>query len=140
LLQSDDFKFDGYQVVPVSQIKKIRYGKSEKYFDKIMRWENEMEKTAISYPVDLNNWAALFKSIQSKKINVIVECEASNIESFTIGPIEKVGSKYIYILYFDAEGYFDDSATSIDYDSITKVTFESRYVNIFSKYTRKRKA
>ena len=140
LHETDDFRIDGYAVIRMDQIKKVRFNKSDKYFNKIMQWENLSKTVGIKYHIDLNSWQSVFKSLQSHQLSVIAECEAEDIDSFTIGPITKVGKKYIYINYFDAEGYLDDEPTSIDYPSITKVAFDSEYLNIFSKYTRQRKA
>lgn len=140
LHESDDFKVEGYTVIPIDQIKKIRFNKSDKYFDEMMKWEKEIEKVGINYAVDLKNWKTLFASLQQKAMSVVVECEAPDIKTFTIGPIEKIGKKYVHITYFDAEGYFDDSTTSIDYPSITRVAFDTQYLNVFSKYTRHREA
>jgi hypothetical protein len=140
LHESDDFKIDGYAVIPIAQIKKIRFNKSDKYFNKMMKWEKESEKIGINYAVDIKNWRTLFNSLQKKAVNIIVECEAANVNGFTIGPIEKIGKKHVYLKYFDAEGYFDDFDSSIDYPSITRVAFDTQYLNVFSKYTRHREA
>lgn len=137
--ESDDFKVDGFAVFPINQIKKIRYNKSDKYFDQMMVWEKESEKVGMKYHVDLTNWTSVFKSLQTNEKYVIAECEAAEIESFTIGPIVKAGRKYVHILYFDAEGYFQNEPSSIDYKSITRVAFDTQYLNIFSKYTRHKK-
>jgi hypothetical protein len=140
LHESDDFKIEGYSVIPIDQIKKIRFNKSDKYFDKMMRWEKEVEKVGVTYVVDLKNWKTLFSSLQQKAMSVIVECEASDINAFTIGPIEKVGKKYVHINNFDAEGYFDNHSSSIDFPSISRVAFDTQYINVFSKYTMHREA
>ena len=139
LQETDDFKVDGYAIIRIDQIKKVRFNKSDKYFDKIMQWENLNKTVGIKHHIDLNNWQSAFKSLQNHGLSVIAECEAEHIDSFTIGPITKAGRKNIYITNFDIEGFFDDSPTSIDYESITRVAFDSEYLNIFRKYTRQRK-
>jgi hypothetical protein len=80
-----------------------------------------------------------FTSIKATGLNVIVECEAPSINTFTIGPIKKVLKNAVQILYFDAAGFSDSKPTSIKYNDITKVMFDDRYSNIFSKYIRYRK-
>lgn len=136
---TDDFMLDGYNVLPIKQIEKLRYNKWDKYYDKILQWEGEKDKVGIDYAIDLKNWKTVFKSIKETNFNVIVECEDPAINSFTIGSIEKIGKKKVAIMYFDPAGYFDDKATSIDYLSISKVQFNDRYTDVFSKYTRHRK-
>ena len=101
---SDDFKIDGYEIFPVTQITKIRFNKSDVYFDKIMKWEKEFYKIGITYQVDLTSWKTAFQSIKKQSLNVIVECEQREVDSFNIDPIEKIGSKQVKIRFFDAEG------------------------------------
>jgi hypothetical protein len=139
LHETDDFKVDGYAIIRMDQIKKVRFNKSDKYFDKMMIWEHLIEKVGIKYQIDLTNWQLAFKSLQNLGLSIIAECEAEDMDTFTIGPITKVGKKYIHITCFDVEGFFDDTPTSIDYESITRIAFDSDYLNVFSKYTRHRK-
>jgi len=138
LQETDDFRVLGFQIFPIEQIKKVRFNKWDKYYDKILQWEGEKDKIGIEYLIDLKNWKTIFESIKNTTLNVIVECESSDIDSFTIGPIEGIGKKEVVIANFDPEGYFDDEPSSIDYTSITKVQFNEHYVNILSKYTRRR--
>lgn len=91
------------------------------------------------HKINLTNWQTIFKSIKSIDLNVIVECENPNIDTFTIGAIVKTTKKLVHILYFNADGFIDETPTSVDYDSITKVMFDDRYINVFSKYIRHKK-
>jgi hypothetical protein len=139
LQETDDFIIDGYAVFPLSTITRITFNRNDKYFDKIMRLEGKIKEVGIGYIVNLNSWPSVFKSLQQKKFNVIVKCEDPAIDSFDIGPIIKTGNKYVYIQYFDATGLLDNEPTTIDFDSITYLTFDNHYINIFSKYLRHRK-
>jgi len=141
ILQEDyDFQLIGYNVLPVDQIKNIRFNKNDKYYHKIMIWEGEVEKAGISYKIDLESWQTVFKSIKNHQLNVIVECENPAIGSFTIGPILKANKKLVYIQNFDPGGFLDEKHTTIDFESITKVQFDDRYANIFGKYLRHKKS
>jgi hypothetical protein len=139
LQETDDFRLLGYDVFPVNQIKTIRFNKWDKYYNKIMIWEGEIENVGIKYAIDLTNWPTIFKSIKGHLLNIIVECENPEIASFTIGPIIKITKKQVYIQDFDPAGFLEEKPTSIDFQSISKVQFDDRYVNVFSKYLRNRK-
>jgi hypothetical protein len=139
LQETDDFKVLGYNVLPVKQLKKIRFNKWDKYYNKIMIWEGEAEKVGINYNIDLTDWQTIFESIKSNNLNVIVQCEDPKIGGFTIGPIINTTKKVVYIQNFDPGGFLDEEPTSIDFESITKVQFDDRYINVFSKYLRNRK-
>ena len=104
-----------------------------------MAFENEKDKIGLKTKVDLTSWKTIFKTFQKKKMNIIIECEDPDIGSFTIGMVKRVTDKSVFILYFDAAGFFDDKPIRIDYSEISKIMFDDRYIDIFSKYTRERK-
>jgi hypothetical protein len=140
LQETDDFKVLGYLILPIDQIEKIRFNKWDKYYNNIMIWEGEIENVTVKYKIDLTTWQSIFKSITSHKLNVIVECESPDIDSFTIGPLIKTTKKRVHIQDFDPCGFLNEIPTSIDFDCITIVKFDDRYINIFSKYLRNRKS
>jgi hypothetical protein len=85
--ETDDFLVIGYIILSINQIKDIRSAKNEQYYTKIMIWEGEADKVGISYKINLSSWPSIFKSIKATGLNVIVECENPEIDTFTIGPI-----------------------------------------------------
>jgi len=137
--ETDDFKALGYSIFPIGHVTKLRHNRADKYYDKIMHWENEIDNIKINYKVVIDSWISIYNSLKDKKLNVIIECEDHKISSFTIGPIAKVGKKKIYINNFDAAGVLDEEPTAIIYTSISKVMFDDRYINVFSKYLRQKK-
>lgn len=139
LQETDDFRAMGYVIIPLAQIKKLRYNNTDKYYDKIMHWEKEIEHIKLNHTISLENWQAVFNSLKAININVIIECESSDINTFNIGPIVTTEEQSVHINYFDSKGFLDTEVTIIDYPSITKVLFDDRYINVFSKYTRYRK-
>jgi len=140
LHEAGDFTLHGYSVIPVRQVKKIRHNKFEKCFKQIMIAEGEAAKVGISYQIDLSNWQSALKSIQATNLNVIVEVEDPTKEIFSIGPIIKITAKKVHIEFFNGEGFIYDIPDKIAFDDITKVKFDDRYINVFSKYLRKKKA
>lgn len=140
LQETDDFKILGFDILPIHQIEKIRFNKWDKYYNKIMIREGEANQVGIKYKIDLTCWSAIFKSIAGRQLNVIVECESPDIAGFTIGPIVKTTKKRVWIKNFDPAGVLDEKPTSIDFESITKVKFDDRYINVFSKYLRPKRS
>lgn len=135
-----DFQLHGYCVFPISAVEHIRYNNFDRYFHKIVQWENLFEEAVNSPLIDLSNWYSVFRSIKKLTEFVIIENENPADETFDIGRIEKITQKAISIRYFDAKGLYDDELTTIPYDNnITIVQFDSPYINTFSKYLRERK-
>lgn len=139
LQESDDFKLLGFNILPVKHIKKIRYNKNDRYYDKIMSWENQKKGLGVKTKINLKSWKQIFESFSKNSSSVIVECEHPDIDSFTIGEVVKVTNKSVQILNFDAAGYLDSKPTKICFKDISKVMFDDRYIKVFSKYLRKRK-
>ncbi len=140
LQEAGDFTILGYLILPVKQIKKIRHNKYDKCFKQIMVAEGEAAKVGIDYKIDLNSWQSVFKSIQTINLNVIVEIEDPANKIFSIGSILKITGKKVHIEYFDAKGFISNHPDKINLDEITLVKFDDRYVNVFSKYLRKKKS
>lgn len=137
--ECDDFRLLGFNILPIKDFKQIRYNNNDKYYDKIMLLENEKKNIGIKTKVDITDWKSIFQSLRKKKKNVVVECENPKIDSFTIGPIKRITDKSVFIQYFNATGFLDEKPTKIEYKNISKIMFDDRYVDIFSKYTRERK-
>ncbi|MBW4888391.1 hypothetical protein KXQ82_01630 [Mucilaginibacter sp. HMF5004] len=139
LQETDDFIFDGYSVLPIKDIDHLRYNKWDKYYHKIMGLENQLELVGINYTVALKNWKSVFKSLQKNGSNIIIECEGTEYNSFSIGHIIKVSKSDVTFHNYDPTGLFDKNLRVIEYEMITKVQFGDRYNNVFGKYTRYRK-
>ena len=138
--EADEFRTLGYVVFPVSTITHIRFNNNDKYYDKIMRLEKQVDNVFNKHKIDLTDWKSIFKTIKKVGFNVIVENENPEDESFDIGPIIKITKTAVYIQYFNAKGYLNTEPTKITFDKITIAKFDDQYVNVFSKYLRKRKA
>lgn len=138
--ETDDFELSGYVILLVGDIKKIRFNKYDKYYQKIMLLEGKLENVGIDYKIDLSTLKTAFESIQMQQLNVIVECEHPDVESFTIGPIKKISKTKVSIQNFDPAGFLDKELTTIDFKKITRINFDDRYANVFGKYLRHRKS
>jgi hypothetical protein len=137
--ETDDFKLLGFNIFPIKQIIKVRYNNHDRYYDKIMDWEKEKDFIGLKTKIDLTSWQSIFKTFQQYGMNIIVECENSEIGTFTIGSVQRVTKDAVYILYFDASGFIDAKPTRVDFKNISKIMYDNRYIDIFSKYLRKRK-
>lgn len=138
--EADDFRVLGYLVFPISTITQIRFNNNDKYYDKIMQWEKQVDNVSKKNKIDLTDWISIFKTIKKAGFNVIVENENPEDESFDIGPIIKTTKTAVYIQYFNAQGYLDSELTKITFDKITIAKFDDYYINVFSKYLRQRKS
>ncbi len=137
--ESDDFRVLGFNILPITQLKKIRYNKFDEYYDRIMSREDKKSLIGLKTKLDLKEWKTIFKTLQKNDKFVIIECEDPKISSFTIGEIKRITNKSVSVLYFDAAGILDIKPTKVKYENISKVIYDDRYINVFKKYIRKQK-
>ncbi len=89
----NNFRFDGYIIMPIYAIKKARISEYEVANLHILKEEGISKDLGIKYPIDLNSWQSIFESIKAHKQFAIVESEQAQVDSFLIGKLEKIGKK-----------------------------------------------
>lgn len=139
LQECGDFELQGFSILPIKDFTKIRFNNNDKYYDKIMSLENQKKNIGIKTKLDITDWKTALKSLRKNKKNIAIECESPEIATFTIGPIKRINNKSVSIHNFDASGFFDEKPTKIKLKNITKILFDDRYIDVFSKYLRERR-
>ena len=86
--------------------------------------------------MDISTWKSISRALKISRITIMIDCEKSKDEFFGIGEVKNVNKDSVEIRYFDAQGILDETNTRFPYDIITKLSFDSQYANVFSKYTR----
>jgi hypothetical protein len=127
-----DFQLDGYFILPITIIKKVRFDDSDETFDYIMHQEGEFEKIEYKYKIDLTNWTTIFNSLKTHNLTTIIEDEVNG--GFLIGEIKEIKPKSVMIHYFNTSGLLDKTWTKQRFKEITKVQFDNHYINVFKKY------
>ncbi len=124
----DDFIPNGFTIRRLRDIYEIRDRNG--MYQKIAEREG---LTGFDAPeVDISDWRSVFTSLHGLGKHIIVEREYEP-EFFRIGVIERVEEDHIILRHYDADGVWLEPA-KIEYREITSVTFEDRYVNVFSRY------
>ena len=126
----DVFMFDGYTIVRLEDIEEIHIRpkyremlKGEKVFDNIE-----------TPNVNIDSWKDIFNFLYALNENIILECDDLSENNFFVGRIEKVMDYGVTFRAFDTNGDWDNDASVLSYAHRTSVTFQSRYINVFSKY------
>ena len=137
LLQNcGEFTLDGYSVIQISDMTSLRSNKYERFFEKMLKSEGTFDEVGIAHSLNLDSWQSLLQGLKKLNKNVIIECEVGDEEEdeLFIGKLTRVNRKSVSLLYFSALGKWDDEPTIIPFDEITKVRFDEKYINVFSKY------
>jgi len=132
-INEDDFIFDGFRISRFRDVKEVHI-KNDKC-DEIIQSEGLLNKVYIP-EINLANWQTVFEGLKDIGMNIIVEYETAEGEddNFTIGKIERIYKGCLYMFYFDADGIWNTEPYRIPYNEVTSVTFDSRYINVFTKY------
>jgi hypothetical protein len=131
-----DFHLNGYCLIRRMDIECVRRGRYERIMEAILRREGVRAAKELESPMRLDATADMFADLLGLDECLIIEGELEESEFFYIGKLVRVGRKSMSIHHFDASGRWDPIPSLVNYENITRVTWGSEYIRIFSKYTR----
>ena len=129
----EDFILNGYSIRRFKDVVKAEY-QDGKILSMIQ--EEKISERILEPNIDMSDWQTIFTSLKEQNKNIIVENEKVQEDdySFVIGRIIKVTKTKVVMQHFDADGIWEEKLYEIPYSKITSVSFDTRYVNVFSKY------
>ena len=136
LLTTDDFRQDGFVIMPISVIKRVRHSKYEKTYQKIMKEEKRLNGIKKPKWLKLKSYKSIFKSLAKNYNNVIIESRYPRYDEFRIGKIKKIKNKKLLMRDFDAKGKWGKGNIHIPFKSITDIKFKDEYSTVFRKYVK----
>jgi hypothetical protein len=137
LHQFHDFYPEGYTALRVADIKRVRSGEHERFWEAMLRCEGLMEGVGIPYEVPLDDFRSLLTALHGRGQHVIIECEdrrTADYDDFFIGRIVCLDDEVVSIQCFDTLGKWDKEPCIIAYGDITKIQFDTPYINTMTKY------
>ena len=137
LQQFHDFYPEGFTALRVADVKRVRSGEHERFWERMFRGEGLMGLVGISYSVPLDDFRSLLAALYALGQNVIVECEdrkTADHDDFLIGRVVALDHETVSLLNFDPQGVWDDEPSVIAYGDITKIQFDTPYINTMSRY------
>jgi hypothetical protein len=137
LHQFHDFYPEGYTALRAADVKRVRSGEHERFWEEMFRGEGLMDQVGISYEVPLDDFRSLLATLHGRGQHVIIECEdrrTEEYEEFYIGRIFALAGETVSIRCFDSMGRWDDEPCIIAYGDITKIQFDTPYIDTMTKY------
>lgn len=137
LHQFHDFYPEGYTALRIADVKRVRSGEHERFWQAMFRGEGLMERVGLPYEVPLDDFRSLLAALHGRGQHLIIECEdrrTPDDDEFFIGRIIDLGDETVSIRYFDPMGRWDEKPCVIDYGDITKIQFDTPYINTITKY------
>jgi hypothetical protein len=132
----DDFEPDGYTVFRVAEVSKVRSGKYEQQWHRMLSGEGLLGGLDMAAPIDLTSMRTAVESIHQHFRRLIVECEERDeeLEDFYIGTLVSIDDGELRFDHFDGLGQWSEVPATIQVDEITLVQFETPYIHQFWKY------
>jgi hypothetical protein len=137
--QFHDFYCEGYTAIRLADVESVRSGEHERLWERMMTGEGIMETVGIQDPPSIADMSQLLASLAERGRNISVECESledPDEDDFLIGRITDLDVGKVVLRDFDALGNWGAELEEIALDAITKVQFDTPYINTFSKYLR----
>lgn len=137
LHQFHDFYSEGLTALRIEDIMGIEHGGREQFIEHILNCENIVTTNIHSIYIKSNNFKELISNACHLSQNLIIECEnmeTDDEDNFYIGKIISFGNDAIKMQNFDSVGVWDGFCVEIAYSDITKIQFDTPYLNIISRY------
>lgn len=127
-----DFALDGYQIRRFDDFEDAIVIKN--FSAKINVYEGLLEQIK-PYKIDLTSFETIFNSLLLLDSIISIEREYDDEDTFfLIGRIVKVTEVSVWFKDFNVDGKYNEEINIIPYDIITTIRFDSRYINVWSKY------
>lgn len=132
----NDFRPDGYAVIRQQDIVGVRCGGHERLWETMLRGEGLLEDLNIPEGINSSSVQQLVQSVAARFRYMIVECEASDqpIQDFYFGELVAVDSDVIRFRCLNGMARWDDKVVEIPVTEVTKIQFDTPYVQRFTKY------
>ncbi|MBN2212320.1 MAG: hypothetical protein JW709_13060 [Sedimentisphaerales bacterium] len=131
-----DFHFDGYRIVRLKDIVKIRRSKCDVVQEKILKHTGEFAKYSIPGWLRVGSWKILLKSIKGRNLCICIASGLMDVNVFVVGEIYALKDDAVVLKSFDAHGNWCKPKHRINYSDITEVSFGDEYSVTFNEFVK----
>jgi len=135
--QFHDFYCEGYTIIRIPDIVNIRSDEYERFFEVIMKGEGLLDLVAYTINVPLFNITSSLSYFSKTKEHIIIECESvtnDNQDRFYLGKVSEIEGTTVWFVEINPLGTFEHEEIGISLEEISRIQFDTPYINIFSKY------
>jgi hypothetical protein len=135
--QFHDFYCEGYSIIRLSDLSDFRSDQHERFFEKMLLNEGLLDQVGYKKNVPITNLKISLTYFAEKNENIIIESESSDNpedDEFYIGKISEIKEEDVWFIGFNALGEWDEEEVAIKIADITRIQFDTPYINVFSKY------
>lgn len=138
LFDRNYFNIDGYCVFKNESVKKIRVYDEEEYFLHEVVKKKKIEPKLIP-EVLIESWETILQTVNDNFNLIGIESELIYKNQLNIGILKKFGKKKFSLIEIHTDANWDDSPTKYEFKDLTKVAFDSAYINTLWEISESRK-
>ncbi len=134
--QLGSFRFNGYRVVRLKDIDRIRRGGFETTQQRILKSTGELENHKNPSWLRVGSWKSLLTCLKERHLCVSIERDLISPNNFWLGEISSVRDKSVVLNAIDDQGKWLKPKTELKYADITGVFFGDEYSVTFNEYVK----
>jgi hypothetical protein len=136
LAESREFSFEQYIIVIKNNIKRIKYGRLQKFHEHLLNtYSNAAEINNLEW-LDISSYPATFQTLKDNYNRICVYSKDKNIDAFDIGQITKVADQRFGFNVLTLYGEITKDEYTMPYDQITHISFGDEYSRILFDYAK----
>jgi hypothetical protein len=136
--QLPEFHFNGYVVLRLHDIVRVRCGRFETVQQNIVESIGEIRKFERLSWLRLGSWKSALACLKKRNICVCAESGLIRANVFAIGTIHAMKANSVVLKSFDSHGKWCKPKHNIKYADITELAFGDEYSTRFYEYVRRR--
>jgi hypothetical protein len=140
--QFHDFYSEGFTAIRLQDIECVESGRRDDVIRDIINYEKLAEHPPPQCGLDLSSMLAFIRSLVGRYQLVVLECESRTWceeDEYYLGRLLSADENGVVVRCVDPVGAIDRDTTSVCHDDVTKVQFDTPYINLFARYVERQK-
>ncbi len=134
VLRCYDFQLYGFEIIPISSIKEIRYTETCYFFEKVIKAENDICTIQSPNSMNAENWEEIFAFFEKTKEIIIIDIGIA--DCVNVGRVLTRTDSELEMQCVSPSGIWNQGTWTERYDNISSVQFRNSYTKMFSKYAK----
>ncbi len=134
-----DFHLDGYTLLRLEDITKIRPDARTSDSQRLLKKERVPEKVGISFDLDISTMQSILRGLRAAGENVTLHFDYPDeeIKCCYLGSPIRIWTKTASFLTIGTDAVWDPEPARVIYEEVSKLEFGDEYLNVYSKYAGK---
>ena len=135
--QIREFHLDGYLVLRLEDIERIRFNRYDEHFNRILVAEGALSSAGCARKLDLSSFEDLLEQLKQSQETCILEGCYENIdEVYLIGFLTEIDTEedFAHFMFFDSAGVFESKERGAYISFLSSVELQTEYIECHEKH------